>query len=171
MGQIIHDAVGNAQILTNPTVETAFSDGTNRIILGKNNKGAFDGKLVRVTLVVQVTGGTTTNFTLRLRYGSSSTSLTVFTSDLVLVATTATAVNSVTRIFFITAIVSWDSVSTRLIGHSLVYRAGTITTWATFSGTPTPSSEAAIGFITTGLFSVSNAGNTAVLTGFNLEQY
>lgn len=171
MGNIIHNGISIASRLVNPTAETVFSDGVNRIVLGKNGRGAYDGKLIRLYLSVRVTGGTTTNFTLQLRYASSDTLLTTFTNDTVISATVAQAVNTVTRMFVYEVEFVWDSTTARMFGNLVCNRAGTVTTRTAFANVvTTAANESQIGFIATGLFSATNANNVALLTQFELEQ-
>lgn len=166
---IIDDATPRAVPLVNPTVATVFSDGTNRCILGRHNTGAFDGKLLVARLVVRVTGGTTTNFTLNMHWATTTdTSLTTI-NDTALIAGGATAVNSATRTFFYIVRFHWDSTSQQTGGAYTKIAAGVWTTW-TVVGAATMTTESNFGMFATGLFSVSNANNRAVITEFTLEQ-
>lgn len=171
MGAIIHSVESLAVPLVNPTVETAFSDGTNRIVLGNSGRGAFDGKLLRIRATFRITGGTTTNFTASLRWCSTDTSLTSFTNDVLLKASSAISVNTVTRAASFIAEFIWDSTSQRLNGYNCMILGVSVMDWAAFTNPVTGVvGDANIRFIVTGLFSATNANNLALLTQFELEQ-
>jgi hypothetical protein len=166
----------NASTNTQNTTETAVpsvTGGTVRNTLGPPAGVAgsqLEGRIIRVNAAAKVTGGTTTNFSLGLYwYNSVNTDLTTFTGDIKIATTAASAVNTTTKMFFITADVVWDATSQRIIGvfeycvdSAFTARAGT---------TPATGVVASsnLKFFTTGLFSVGNAGNIHLLTDFSVN--
>ncbi len=157
--------------------ETAFtSDGTLPIVLrmptgeqlcSANGKGA---RRIAVRAGGRVTGGTTTNFTPQLQFGTSATP----GSNTDLESGGAVAVNSVTGLWLI----EWEGVVTKdnvLDGAGRHFVSGstrTFTDWAVQDNAVTtadPDSNGTLGFVVTGTFSTGNASNAAYLDWFTLE--
>lgn len=167
----------------NVTSESAFasaSGGSVRALLTIPSPiytPQFDGRNVRLRVIAKVTGGTTTNYTMKV-YGNygGNTNLTTFTNDINIMTSGALAVNSATRIIVLDGIVYWDSTSQRLIGEyggvtdAIGGSAAVIARAALANpGTSLTTAAAAFAFFVTGLFSATSAGNAATLTTFELD--
>src|SRR5207244_3447853 len=107
-------------VQANPTSESCFPSvpgGSVRAILTLPAGGMWDGRPFRLWAAMRITGGTTTNHTPLLRWNSgANTNLTTLTGDTALIATVASAVNTVTRCWYCQADLVWDSTSQRLVG-------------------------------------------------------
>lgn len=158
------------------TSETVFtSDGTNPIVLrlptseqlgGANGKGS---RPIGIRAGGRVTGGTTTNFTPQLQFGTSATAA----SNTDLESGGAVAVNSVTGGWMI----EWEGFITNgniLDGAGRHFVSGstrTFTDWAVQDNAVTtadPDGNGTQGFVVTGTFSGGHASNTAYLDWFVL---
>lgn len=161
----------------NVTAETAFgSTATVRTVLQYPTNlsiGSLDGRELLLRAGILITGGTTTNYTPSIRLNSgSNTNLTTFTSDTAIVTPTAFAVNSVTRLCILQARISWDVTTARLNGCYAFNIDATYTNWVTLTAglTSGVSAQSNIQFLLTGIFSATNAGNTAILKYFEMDQ-
>lgn len=159
----------------NVTAETAFGVAplnTARATVSVPAGVKLDGKEIVLRAGILVTGGTTTNYTPSIRLNSTGqTNLTTFTNDTAIVTPSAFAVNSVTRLCTVTAKLNWDVTTARLNGSYAFNIDSTYTNWVTLTAglTSGVAAESNIQFLLTGLFSASNAGNTAVLKYFELD--
>jgi hypothetical protein len=135
---------------------------------------AFDGRLFALRAAILITGGTTTNYTPSVRlYSGNNTGLTTFTSDTAIITPSAFAVNSVTRLWVLEAKLYWDPTSARLNGYyqmaiDTTYTSPVTLTAGLSSGVTT---ESALQWCLTGLFSASNGSNTAILKYFEMDLY
>jgi len=158
------------------TSETVFtSDGTLPVIChlpaaaklaDANNVSTA---MFKVRAWGRVTGGTTTNFTVQLQYGTSATA----SSNTDIEASTARAVDSASHNWFIEAKLCWDTTSNKIqgCGHAMV--ANLYDVWAAADNAITsadPDADSEQGFVVTGTFSSGNASNVAVMDGFVLEE-
>lgn len=159
----------------NVTAETAFGlppANTVRATLAVPAAVKLDGKELFLRAGILITGGTTTNYTPSVRLNSgSNTNLTTFTSDTAIITPTAFAVNSVTRLFNLQARLNWDITTARLNGSYAFGIDTTYTNWVTLTAglSAGVASESAIQFLLTGIFSASNASNTAILKYFEMD--
>ncbi len=160
----------------NVTAETAFAStagGSSRFILTPPGAlvAQLEGRLLLARAALKITGCTTTNYTPKLYWDSSAdTNLTTFTGDIGMAAPTAFAVNSVTRMWFLQAVLAWDSVSQRLVGAFMAQIDTTFTAWAATTVATGVVNSNNLRFFLTGIFSASNAANAAVLTDFSIDQ-
>jgi hypothetical protein len=141
-------------------------------IPGSFTNSAIDGREILLRAGILITGGTTTNYTPSIRLNSGgNTNLTTFTSDTAIVTPTAFAVNSVTRLCTIAARLSWDATTARLNGAYAFNIDTTFTNWATLTAglSAGVTNATSIVFLLTGIFSATNAGNTAVLKYFEMD--
>jgi hypothetical protein len=131
---------------------------------------------VRIRAWGRVTGGTTTNFTPQLQFGTSTT----VASNTDLESGAAVAVNSVSGVWAIDGLYYIDHVSGKIDGYASNFLSGsTVTLTAaakadnTISASSTPAfsftTTSAQGFVLTGTFSSGNAANVAYVDGFQLE--
>ena len=118
----------------------------------------------------RLTGGTSTNYTPQLQFGTSATA----TSNTDMESGAAIAVNSVSGLWFI----EWTGVITSTgyldgAGRSMVAGSTrTLTDWVTQDNaitTADPDGVTAQGFVVTGTFSSGNASNAAYLDFFVLR--
>lgn len=163
---------------TNPTSETAFGSpaGTPTVrslasIKADALLGSFDGRAFRIRGVWVVTGGTTTNITLKVYLNAGgNTNATTFTNDVALSSSGAIAVNSVTRPIMMDHIVLWDGVSQTLNGSFNIQSSNTYTAYAALSNQGTAVvGQVNLQFFATALFSASNAGNIVTMKELALE--
>lgn len=168
-------------LLTNPTAATVFLQAdnsakaaaifvpdqwfaSNTLVTGQQI-GAFTFK---VRAWGRVTGGTTTNFTPVIQFGTSTTAA----SNTNVAAATARAFNSASGNWWIEASFVWDFTSKRLDGtfQAMNGTAGTVDTVATTTqATAVDFSLNGQGFVVSALFSATNAGNLAYLDALVLE--
>jgi hypothetical protein len=132
--------------------------------------------MIKITAAGRVTGGTTTNYTPKLYFG---TSITV-ASDLAIGTGATVAVNSVSGTWMIEWTGTIDNVSGKIdgffsnmvSGSTRTYTAAAAATAAITSAT-TPAlsftTASAQGFVITGTFSGGNAANVAYVDVFQLE--
>ena len=162
----------------NVTVETAFGQAaatTVRTTLAMPANIAnqyLDGREILLRAGILITGGTTTNFTPSIRLNSGGqTNLTTFTNDTAIITPTAFAVNTVTRLCSMTARLSWDVTTARLNGSYCFNIDTTYTNWVTLTAglSSGVASASSIVWLITGLFSATNAGNTALLKYFEMD--
>lgn len=116
----------------------------------------------------RVTGGTTTNYTATLYYGTSLTA----SSNTVIEASTARAVDSANHMWTIEVDFMVDAVADKLQGFGQSSVANLYDAEAALDNIPTSvdvTGNATLGFAVAGTFSTGNASNTAHLDGFTLE--
>lgn len=160
------------------TSETVFtSDGTNPIVLrfptseqlcSANGRGA---RRIAVRAGGRVTGGTTTNYTPQLQFGTSATP----GSNTDIESGAAVAVNSTSGNWLI----EWEGVvdagSNKLDGFGRYAVHGSTRTVADWTQqdnaitTADPDGNGTLGFVVTGTFSSGNASNASYLDYFVLE--
>lgn len=162
----------------NVTAETAFGvapANTVRAFVSMPSNiqnSTIDGRELLLRLGILVTGGTTTNYTPSIRlYSGGNAALTTFTNDTAIATPAAFAVNTVTRMFTMQARLSWDVTTARLNGAFAFNIDTTFTTWATLTAglSAGVANASAILWCLTGLFSATNANNTAVLKYFEMD--
>lgn len=149
-------AIKLASATTKPCV--AYVPGSNRM----------KGKAFRVRAVGHVTGGTTTNFTAKLYYGTSAT----LASDTAIATSGAVAVDSASHNFELVADLVWDATSKAMQGTFHGEVANTAVSRAALSNAVAnadPATEGQ-GFLVSGQFSASNANNAVVLDELVIEQ-
>jgi hypothetical protein len=152
------------------------SDGTTPVVLhlptaeqlaSTNGIGA---RRISVSAGGRVTGGTTTNFTAQLQFGTSATA----GSNTDLESGGAVAVNSATGLFMIewTGVITEDGVLDGAGRHFVSGSTRTFTDWAVQDNaitTADPDGDGSQGFVVTGTFSSGNAGNAAYLDWFTFS--
>ncbi len=132
--------------------------------------------VVKIVAAGRVTGGTTTNFTPKLYFGTSTT----VASDTSVGTGAAVAVNSVSGTWIIEGTYVIDNVSGKITGSfsnqtsgsTVTYTAvAAATTVITSSTTPALSftTTSAQGWVVTGTFSAGNASNVAYVDVFQME--
>lgn len=132
--------------------------------------------IIKITAGGRLTGGTTTNFTPQLQFG---TSITV-ASNTDMESGQAVAVNSVSGGWLIEGTYFIDYTSGKIDGYSANFTSGSTVTYLavakadnTISSSSTPAfsftTSTAQGFVVTGTFSSGNASNVAYLDVFTLE--
>lgn len=133
--------------------------------------------LVKIYAAGRVTGGTTTNFTAQLQFGTSITA----TSNTDMESGAAVAVNSVSGQWIIDGTYAIDYTSGKIDGYAANMISGSTVTYtavAKADNTITSSTTAALsfttstpqGFVVTGTFSSGNASNVAYLDVFHMEE-
>lgn len=162
----------------NVTAESAFClapAGTVRGFLAMPSwvsNSSLDGRELALRIGILITGGTTTNYTPSVRlYSGGNTAATTFTNDTAVITPTAFAVNTVTRLCTILARLSWDVTTARLNGQYAFNIDTTFTNWVTLTAglSAGVANASAISWCLTGLFSATNANNTAVLKYFEMD--
>jgi len=157
--------------LGNATSETQFN-GSNAALLTCIVPGTskLKNRPFTVRVAGRVTGGTTTNFTLKVYWGTSST----IGSNTQLATSGAIAVNSASANFDVTLVLMWDATSQKIQGrfsgqmnNSLVAAAALSN--AVSSVDLTAGETSTVGLTATGLFSASNASNTAIIDVFEID--
>lgn len=175
-----------ASLLTNPTAATVWLQADNSskasavyvpdqwftaqslvstTLVSVANLGSLN---FRVRASGRATGGTTTNFTPAIQFGTSTTA----GSNTTVATATARAVNSTSAPWFIDATFVWDYTSKRLDGtfYASNGSAGTTDTVATTTQvTAVDFSTNGLGFVVSALFSATNAGNLCYLDALVLE--
>lgn len=165
-----------AASLSNPTSATTFkksNDSSAAAVVYIPPKQAFGEvglKSCRFRVIARgrMTGGTTTNFTPVLQYGTSATAA----SNTNVAALTARACNSTSGNWLIEATFVWDATSLLLNGgfRGSNGSAGTLNTdTITTQVSSVDLSNENLGFAVTGLFSASDAANIAYLDELSLE--
>lgn len=156
------------------TSETAFTtDGTTVVLLplpqaeefGRSGSTGFSTAF-RVRAWGRATGGTTTNFTAQVVYGTSVSSHTDFET------TGAVAINSISSNWYIDTTCVVDQDSGKINGRGWTFLEGTLTAEAatTQQTSVDLDSNGTNGFLVTGTFSVGNASNKAYLDGFQIDK-
>lgn len=127
--------------------------------------------LIRITAAGRVTGGTTTNWTMQLQYGTSATP----SSNTDIESGAAVAVNSVSGQWCLIAHLMIDNTSGKIDGFAHHIISGSTVTYTavakadnTITGV-VPDGSATLGFVLTGTFSSGNASNVAYVDVFQLE--
>lgn len=132
--------------------------------------------MIRITAAGRVTGGTTTNFTAQLQFGTSTT----VASNTDLESGAAVAVNSVSGLWAIDGLYMLDYTSGKIDGYAANFISGSTVTFTaiakadnTISSSSTPAfsftTSSAQGFVLTGTFSSGNASNVAYVDVFQME--
>jgi hypothetical protein len=153
------------------TTETVFvkaSATSSPAVVYLPGSGKLDNKAFRVRARGKMTGGTTTNFTIALYYGTSAT----VGSDTLVATSAATACNSASSNFELIWEGSTDATSKILNGRMNGRNNATAIALAAASGAPTavnPATEGN-GFVASYTFSASNAGNVVTLDELSIEQ-
>lgn len=167
---------------TSEKVFTISTSTTTACILAMPSLEALAGStgkkmsLVRITAAGRVTGGTATNFTPQLQFGTSTT----VASNTDLESGAAVAVNSVSGTWLIDGLYTIDYTSVKIDGFASNFLSGsTVTLTAaakadnTISASSTPAlsftTNTAQGFVLTGTFSSGNAANVAYVDVFQME--
>jgi len=153
---------------THATNETQFLDAAGDPLKVTIAASKVSGQLITLKIVGRVTGGTTTNFTLNIAHGTSST----YSSNTTIATSGAVAVDSASTNFAYIVRLVWDSTSLKLAGVSGDGWMGltpTIHTKAVTTLRTAIAATANLGFTLTGTFSASNANNAAYITQFDLE--
>lgn len=162
--------------LGNATSETQFTDSSGAVLaayLPLTSK-MVEGKAgtFRIKVGGRVTGGTTTNWTPALYWGTSST----ISSNSKIATLTAFSVVSTSTNWHIEATCIWDSTSQKVNGF-FAGQNGTTTVSPTTLSTAQTSKDltagdsTSVGFSVTGLFGSTNAANTAYCDYFDVESY
>lgn len=166
------------------TSEKVFTDSASTpaalvLPLDMDALAAANGKKCSIFKIIaagRVTGGTTTNFTPKLYFGTSTT----VASDTAFASGAAVAVNSVSGIWAIEGMFVLDYVSGKIDGYFTNMVSGSTVTLtaaakatATISSSSTPAlsftTQSQQGFVLTGTFSGGNASNVAYVDVFQLE--
>jgi hypothetical protein len=154
--------------LGNATSETIFKKtGTTVSKCNLPANSELSNTMFKVRAAGKVTGGTTTNFTLTLYFGFSST----IGSNTAIEASTARAVNSVSANWFIEACCMWDDASNKIAGYGRSMINNLYDVEAALNNQITgadPDADTELGFTVTGLFSATSAGNAAIMTVFEV---
>jgi len=164
-GRLPSDAGGASS-----TAEFQFSKSSSRFILYAPGSDKLKNRPFVVRLWGRATGGTTTNLTIKLYSGISAT----IGSNTSIATSGAIAVNSVSGNFHLESQMIWDSTSDKYQGVFQGHVNGTAVARAINSSVTVPASDPSVaegtnGFTATGTFSASDAGNLAILDGFELE--
>lgn len=152
---------------TNIAAVVLSSDSTLPVQVFMPGGGRLDGKSFRVVADGYITGGTTTNATVTLQFGTSKTPA----SNTTIEASSARAVNTTTRPFHIEATCVTDSVVKTMAGAGVSWIGNTLDGLAALDNAPTsvdPATEGQ-GFVVCVTFSTGNAGNKLFLKNFALE--
>lgn len=152
------------------------SDGTNPVLLplpsasqlafGSGTTGKSSHFVVKAG--GRCTGGTTTNYTVTLYFGTSLTAA----SNTVIEASTARAINSENENWHIEVHVNWDEVSQKINGWGLSQVSNLYDAAAALDNQVTAAEgddNDTQGFVVAGTFSSGNASNTSHLDYFQLE--
>lgn len=113
------------------------------------------------------TGGTTTNYTATLYYGTSITA----SENTVIEASSARAINSENENWTIEVDLVWDATSNKINGRGWSMVGNLVDAVAVIDNQVTganPTLTTSAGFIVAGTFSSGNASNTAHLDGFEI---
>lgn len=132
--------------------------------------------MFRIIAAGRVTGGTTTNFTAQLQFGTSTTTA----SNTDVESSVAVAVNSVSGLWAIEGTYMLDYTSGKIDGYAANFISGSTVTYTavakadnTISSSSTPAfsftTTLVQGFVITGTFSSGNASNVAYADVFQLE--
>jgi hypothetical protein len=159
------------QVFNNAVSTTTQTAVLNSSVGSNVNAAAF---LVRA--YGRVTGGTTTNFTPTLLFGRS----TAYASNTVLGSLTASAFNSASGMFYLTAQLFWDATSGVISGSIQGFNGSTSAIIAAALVTPVTGQTSTVlnaavtnpglfFFSVAGLFSASNASNQAILDYLAVE--
>lgn len=121
---------------------------------------------VRARAWGRCTGGTTTNYTASLRFGTSTTSISTIE------ASGAVAIGSANHVWRVEAELIFDSANNRVIGMGTSLVNATVGAVATLDNAITPDLDDAslqYYFFVAGTFSSGDAGNASYLDGFELS--
>lgn len=134
-----------------------------------------DGKVFVVKCCIKIKGNITTNFTPSLYFWNGvNTDLTTATGDIVLLTTSAYAVNSTTQYWNVEAHMVWNGALGQfggwIVGMSGATSATLITPVALSNIPVTAASVGVIRFCCGGFFSATDAGNLMSLMEFSLDK-
>lgn len=169
--------IGNGTSITFPAAtDKAFptvQGGAIRHVLrvDQNAAGNINCKLLRLRFAVLCTSAVNSTANVSILYNTgNNTNLTTFTGDLTLLTGSVTLVGVQTFIVQLTVDLVWESISQIIYGIGSVTAGNTYTQLTQFTNSAT-SSLANLAFCPVCNFSSINAGNTAQLLTFELDQY
>lgn len=162
-------ALPSADLGNASTIKVFQTSAAAAIVLPVAGASHFKNRRFEVRAWGRVEGGTTTNFTVTLQWGTSATSA----SNTTVKASSALAVNSEKANWELSGVFVLDGDSLKLQGrvgfrvNDATADAAAVTTEITAVD---PTVDTALqGFVVNGTFSASNSGNHAYLDGFELE--
>ena len=147
--------VGGSQMLSAST--TATTTGTTAV--------NFDGFAFKLRLVGKITTGASTNVTIAIQLGASTTT----SSSLNVAATGAVAVNTASANFIVEAVCVWDGVSGKLGGYQVGNSNQTVLTYAALANAVAATSQASLQFVPVITASATNASTIVTITEFVAE--
>lgn len=150
------------------TTEAQFSQSSSRYILYLPGSLKASRRPIKIRAWGRVTGGTTTNFTAQIYMGSSAT----IGSNTSIATSGARAVNAVSGNWLLECRGIWDDTSDKFQGVFRGHVNGVAVTDTILSSVTTPAVDPSTegqGLTVTGTFSANNAGNTALLDGFEVN--
>ena len=149
------------------TTAKVFRDSANAaLLLRAPGSNKLKNRAFRVRVWGRVTGGTTTNFTVDLQLGSSTTAA----SNTTVASSGAIAVNSTSLNWLLEETFVHDVTSGKIAGIFFGFVNATAKTPAISSNQPSfDASLESNSFVVNGLFSATNASNAAFVDGFELE--
>jgi len=154
-------ALGNAI-----TTAKVFRDSAAAaLLLRAPGSNKLKNRAFRIRAWGRVTGGTTTNFTVDLQLGSSTTAA----SNTTLASSGAIAVNSVSLNWLLDATFVHDVTSAKIAGIFFGFINATAKTPAIATSAAFDASLESNSFVLNGLFSATAATNEAFIDGFELE--
>ena len=172
----ISRAVTPSAALGNATSETIFQDSSSNPVAAyiPATWNLVEGKTgtLKVKCGGRVTGGTTTNWTVALYWGTDSTA----SNNTKIAAPSAFSVVSTSTNWYIEATLIWDSTSKTVNGWYAAQVGSTKTAETTISNVPTAvdltaGESTSLGLTVTGIFGSTNASNTAYLDFLDVESY
>ena len=159
-----------AAIGTSSTAAAQFLDSaSNPAILYIRPGSSYSNRMFRVLAYGRATTGASTNVTITLYYGISST----IASNTVIEASTARAVNTASANWFIEAVMMYDSTSQKIggFGRSMVNNLYDAEAALDNAPTSVDLSTEGLGFTVVGTASASNASTALRLISFELIPY
>jgi len=149
------------------TAEFQFTDtaSTPVRLMVKVGQPQLKNKLFKVKAGGRVTGGTTTNFTVKLDSGTSAT----IGSNTTIEASSARAVDSESANWFIEAVCFCDETSDKLGGFGRSMVNDLYDAEAALDAEAAADPDGELGFTVTGTFSASHASNAAYCDFFDVE--
>lgn len=153
------------------TSEVQFTvDGTNAYYVVLPSGTQLKNRPFRVFAAGRAGSGTTTNFTVKLDYGISTT----IASNTTIEASTARALASGNHNWMIAAECMWDSTSDKIQGRGWSMVANLVDAVAALDAAPTAANPedgtTVLGFTLTGTFSSGDATNVAYVDVFQIEE-
>lgn len=159
-------STSEAQFLT-ASAQNGVAAGT-RLICYTPGSNSLKSRRFTVRVGGRVTGGTTTNFTAKLYWGTSAT----IASNTSIATTSTNAVNSASGNWEIVAECQWDSTSQKIGGTFAGYVNATAVARAILSNLPTSvdlsGESTSNGLTVTGTFSSGHASNAAYVDYFEV---